>query len=424
MLTTRAALAAAIVWAGALAPAQAVAPLSLDDAFRRVIETHPDLAALSVQRQALDARIEIAAQAPALQFGASVENALGSGAAAGFGGAEFTLSLAGVLERGDKRAARAVLAERELEQIEPQVEARRLDLLAEVARRYLDALAAEQTAQLLREELQQRETLVQAVAQRRRAGAESEVAMFSAQAARLRVEGELDRTRRSAGHARAALAALWGETDGGYELVAVDLGRLPNLSALDTLLAQLADSPELRRFADETRLREARLQLARSERVADLQWQIGLRRLQAERDWGLVGGVSLPLGSANRAAPAMRAAEAELAALSYEREGELRALALTLHQAWREFDLAHARVQHIDSRLLPALREALDAAARSYRAGASSHLEWSQLQGELITAQRERMEAALSAHRALIELQRLTGRSFVLDSTDPDGARP
>ena len=57
-------------------------------------------------------------------------------------------------------------------------------------------------------------------------------------------------------------------------------------------------TPELRRFASEARLREARVQLARSARQADIDWQVGVRRLQAGSDWALVGSVSMPLGSA------------------------------------------------------------------------------------------------------------------------------
>jgi cobalt-zinc-cadmium efflux system outer membrane protein len=421
MLIARAAFVAAVVCAGALAPVHAAAPLTLDAAFRRVIDTHPDLAALRAEQQALAARIDIAALEPALELGASLENALGSGTVAGLDGAEFTLSLAGVLERGGQRAGRIAVAERELEQLEPSVAGRRLDLLAEVARRYLDALAAEQFEQILRAEQQQREALAAAVASRRRAGAESESAALAARAAQLRVEGELDLALRAAAHARATLAALWGSADGDFALTGADLGRLPRLQALDELLERLADSPEMQRFAHAERLREARLQLARSAASADLQWQFGLRRLQAERDWAMVAGVSIPLGGAGRAEPGIRAAQAELAALAFERESEQRALALTLHQAHRAFDLAAAQVQHLDARLLPALEAALEAAERSYRSGASSPLEWSQLQGELIGARRTRIEAALSAHRALIELQRLTGRSFAFDADRSEG---
>ena len=134
--------------------------------------------------------------------------------------------------------------------------------------------------------------------------------------------------------------------------------------------------------------------------------------------------MAIPFGSAQRAEPGVRAAEAELALIALEREGQQRALAATLGEAWSQLDLAIAHVQQIDTRLLPSLRAAAAAAARSYRAGAASYLESAQLQSELFEVQRERMDAALAAHRALIELQRLTGQRFTVAAAPDQGVTP
>jgi cobalt-zinc-cadmium efflux system outer membrane protein len=143
-----------------------------------------------------------------------------------------------------------------------------------------------------------------------------------------------------------------------------------------------------------------------------VEWHVGVRRLHAERDWGLVGSVSVPFGSKHRAEPDIRAAQAELAAIEFEREGEHLALQATLAEAWSQLDLAVATAQRIDTSLLPVLQRAARAAEQSYRAGASSYLEWAQLQSDVTAAGRERLDASLAAHRALIELQRLTGETL------------
>lgn len=420
----RAALAAVVLCLCASVPAGAESPLSLNQAFRRVIDSHPDLEAYRFTEQALAAEANAAAQAPPLRFQSELENALGSGSAAGLGGAELTLSLASVIERGDKPGARSAVAERRREAVALEREGHRLDLLAEVARRYLDALAAQALSALLAEDLAQRAGLVEAAAQRRRAGAEAESVALAAEAARLRVLGEQARSARAAEHARRRLALLWGGDGAEFSLAGVDLHRLPALPDRALLQRHLAESPELQRFAHVARLREARLQLARTSRIADIDWQVGLRRLQAEGDWALVGSVAIPFGSARRAEPGLRAAEAELAAIEFEREGTRRALTATLGEAWSQLDLAIAHAQQIDAQLLPALGAAAEAAARSYHSGATSYLDWAQLQGELIEVQRERLDAALAAHRALIELQRLTGQTFVVAASPEQGTTP
>jgi len=412
MLTVRAALAAVAVCLGAQAPVHATEPVTVNDAFKRVIDTHPELAVLRFSEVALGADADRAAQAPPLRLDASVENALGTGAASGLGGIELTVSLASVIERGDKRAARMALGARRVEGVELLREGKRLDLLAEVARRYLDALSARAVAQLIRDDLAQRERLADAAARRVRSGGTPEATFLAADAARIRGEADLAQARRRELHALRRLATLWGDTHADLALAGADLSLLPAVPDYTDLVDRLGNTPELRRFAHEARLREARLQLARTARTPDLDWQVGVRRLQADSDWGLVGSVSIPFGSAVRAAPDIRAADAELSAIEFEREGVRRMLQATLAEAWGQLDLAVSTAQHIDSDILPALQRAAAAAERAYRAGAAGYLEWAQLQSDITTARRERLDAGLAAHRALIELQRLTGETF------------
>src|SRR5688572_24513149 len=182
----RAALAAAVFLLVAGALARADEPLTLDDAFARVVETHPELEALRYGEAALAAERERAALPPPLALGAGAENVLGTGDASGFHGAELTLSLASVLERGGKRDARIAVADRRLEALALVRSAKRLDLLAEVARRYLDAASARALAELAREDAAQRARIVDAAAARVDAGGAPESTRLSAEAARLR----------------------------------------------------------------------------------------------------------------------------------------------------------------------------------------------------------------------------------------------
>jgi cobalt-zinc-cadmium efflux system outer membrane protein len=167
-------------------------------------------------------------------------------------------------------------------------------------------------------------------------------------------------------------------------------------------------------IVDERRIREARLRLARSNAVPDLDWRLGVRWLQEGRDAALVGGVSLPLGSRARAQPEIRVAEAELAALELEREARDVALYATLAEAHGRYRVARLEVERTREDILPRLARAERAAERAYRAGATSYLEWAQLQAEITEARRRQLDAALEAQRALIELQRLTGAPLLV----------
>ena len=415
-----AALAACVVALAVALPTHAAAPLSLDDAFARVADTHPQLRLFDARNDVLRAELERATLGPALVAGAELENAFGTGEASGLGGAEVTLTLASVLERGGKLDARRILANSRIDALAVEREAQRLDLLAEVARRYLDIVAAQQQGRIAALDVAQRQGTVAATRERHVAGASPESVVFTAQAALARAELDKARAEERADAARQHLAALWGERAPGFSVVEQDATALPAIAGFDVLEDWLDRTPELAQFVGERRIREARLQLARSEATPDVDWQVGVRRLQESGDFGLVGSISMPLGTRSRAQPGIRAAEAELAALSVEREAKGLALYSTLAEAHGRYRVARIEVRRLGEDVLPRLAKAEAAAAQAYRAGAASYLEWATLQAEHTDARRQQLDAALAAHRALVEIQRLTGQPFVATASATD----
>jgi cobalt-zinc-cadmium efflux system outer membrane protein len=143
-------------------------PLRLAEALELTLATHPELRIYAATERRMAAQREVAGLRSPLALEAEVEN-IGhtSGDAAG----EYTLSLATVLERGGKREARIAVAASQLDALTLLREQTRLDLIAEVARRYLDVVRAQQQATLSATEVAQRVRTVEAAAQRVQAGA-------------------------------------------------------------------------------------------------------------------------------------------------------------------------------------------------------------------------------------------------------------
>ncbi|MGX9721559.1 TolC family protein [Stenotrophomonas acidaminiphila] len=394
------------------------APLTLDEAVSRVARTHPDLRLPELRRAAAQARHDGAGLKPPLVFGVDIENALGSGDSRGFDAAEVTVSLAGVLERGGKLDARRALAQANIDALAPQREIARLDLMAEVARRYLAITAARGQQRIALDDIEQRRRAVAAARLRLQAGASPASTLMTAQAALAQAELDRDRAGEAERAARLALAALWNAREADFAAVSGDPLRLPALQDFQQLATLLSDTPELAAIAGEARVRQAQLQLARSQLRGDLSWQLGVRNDRASNDTALVGGFSLPLGSARRAGPEIRAAEAELAMSAVERESRALQLYATLAEAHGRYGTARLEVARMDSDVLPQLQRAEKAAETAWRAGAISYLEWAQLQAMRIEARQRQLDAALAAQTALIEIQRLTGQPLVATASE------
>ncbi|MCH1909025.1 MULTISPECIES: TolC family protein [Stenotrophomonas] len=393
-------------------------PLTLDAAISRVARTHPDLRLPVLQRAAAEARYEGAGFKPPLAFGVDIENALGTGASRGFDASEVTVSLAGVLERGGKLDARRALAQANIDTLAPQREITRLDLMAEVARRYLAITAARGQRRIALDDIEQRRRAVAAARVRLQAGASPASTLMTAQAALAQAELDRDRAVQAERAARLALAALWNAREADFTEVSGEPLQLPALEDFQQLAALLSDTPELALIAGEARVREAQLQLARSELRGNLSWQLGMRNNRDSGDTALVGGFSLPLGNARRAGPEIRAAEAELAMSAVQRESRALQLYSTLAEAHGRYATARLEVARLDSDVLPQLQRAEKAAESAWRAGAISYLEWAQLQAMRIEARQRQLDAALAAQTALIEIQRLTGQPLVATASE------
>lgn len=394
------------------------APLTLDEAVSRVARTHPDLRLPVLQRAAAEARYEGAGFKPPLVFGVDVENALGTGANRGFDASEVTVSLAGVLERGGKLDARRALAQANIDAIAPQREVTRLDLMAEVARRYLAVTAARGQRRIAMDDIEQRRRAVAAARVRMLAGASPASTLMTTQAALAQAELDRDRAEQAERAARMALAALWNAREADFTEVSGEPLQLPALEDFQQLATLLSDTPELAVIAGEARVREAQLQLARSELRGNLSWQMGVRNSRASGDNGLVGGFSMPLGTARRAGPEIRAAETELAMSAVQRESRALQLYSTLAEAHGRYGTARMEVARMGSDVLPQLQRAEKAAETAWRAGAISYMEWGQLQAMRIEARQRQLDAALAAQTALIEIQRLTGQPLVATASE------
>lgn len=408
----------AAIAAFALVPrvhAQQPAPvvLTLDEAIARVALDHPELRLIDARRPVLEARRDAAGLRPPVQLGVELENLLGNGGARGVREAEATVSLSGVLERGDKLDARRLLAQANIDALAPQRATARLDLLAETARRYLAVAQAQAALQIALADIEQRQRAVAAARLRLQAGASPESVLFTAQAMQAQAELDRDRAIEQADAARRTLAALWGAREPAFGAVSGDPLHLPALADLAVLTTELERAPELAELLGEQRIREAQLQLARTAARPDWSWQAGVRNNRADHTTSLVGGFSIPLGSARRAAPEIRQAQADLALLPYQRQARQQQLFATLAEAHGRYRGARLEVQRMAGDVLPQLGKAERAAERAWRAGAASYMEWAQLQAMRIEARQRQLDAAIAAQTALIEIQRLTGQSLV-----------
>ena len=372
-------------------------PLTLSKALSRAMAQNPGLQVFDFRLQGLEGRRVTADQNPALEAGLEVENFLGSDNLRGVDGAEYTLSLSSVLELGGKRQARVSVVDSQYGRVEAERRA--------VTQRFVAPLALQEKIELAAEAVALAEATHEIVTRRADRGATPQAEVMRAKAALTRSRIQQSRLRAAYESRKMALASLWGDTSPDFQILEGDLFQFDSSDDFDALYQRVSDSPAIQIYASEQRIREAEIQLARSQSESDIRWQVGVRRFEETDDTALTAGFSVPLFSGRRNRGEVQAALAARDEVRFRREDTL----LRLHS--RLFDAYHLRQQNIETveqirgQMLPDLTEALTQTREAYEGGRYSYVEWTAAQRELLSAQQALVDAATTAllNQALIE---------------------
>ena len=398
-----------VLLSAAISAPVSAAGLRLDQVLVKVLENHPQLRIADYEARAIAARIKIAAQRPADRVRIEAQNFGGSGEARWLGNMETTLSLARVLELGDKSAFRTAVATQESHLLRDRQAALRLDLLTEAARRFLRVALDQERLRIAAEAVDQTQKTRAIVASRIQAGVAPQAERYRIDIDLAQQELALEDAEHELASARIRLAALWNDLEAGFTEVSAALYSLARPPAFETYAGLLERNPDLARFNSQQRLAEARLRLAGIRRKPDIELNAGLRYLGASNDIGFVLSASLPLGSASRAAPAIEEAELLSRIDPLALEQQRAELSATLYALYQELLHSRTAAERLEQRIIPATERAVQEYAKLYDAGRLSLLELVEAERKRRHARRQLLESAYHFHRLQLEIDRLTG---------------
>jgi cobalt-zinc-cadmium efflux system outer membrane protein len=408
----RALCACLIFAASSVAGAAEAPPLTLHDAIERALAGNPDLQGRAFALRAAEGRVEQAGLRPNPELSLALENFAGSGATQGADVLESTLSLSQVIELGDKRGHRVGVASAERESVVLEQQGRQLDVLAEVAQRFIAVVAAQEQLSLAGQVEALTQSTLDAMDRRVQAARSPQAERSRAAIARIRARLDRQRAEQTLQSARLQLAALWGSGDWQFGDAQADLYAVPAIE-FATLAGRIHRNPDLLRLATEGRLREAEQRLAQAQRRPNLQVGAGVRRFEDSGDSAFVAALSIPLPAFDRNQGAITEARAqsELNAIQ-RRAAEARARA-TLRALHQEFVVARQEAEALRTEVVPQAERALVQTESVFTRGRYSYLELVNAQRELMDARRAAIDAAADAHRLVAELERLTAEPLI-----------
>jgi len=389
--------------------------LSLQEAVARALAANPGLRAAEFDVTVERARRDYAALPTPLRIETEVENFAGSGVASSFGGAEVTLQLGKVIELGGKQRLRTELGDARISLAELDRDIARLNVAAEVARRFVDVVIHQERVTLAQEAIalivQTNDIVRRRVEVGRTSDAQrmtTEITLAQARLGAERIQSELEA-------ARVSLSTLWAQETPDFSSVAAELYRLPTTVSFADLRQSLENNPELGRFLDAAQIQEAQRRLAESGARPDLLAAAGVRHLGQVDDFGLVFSLSMPIGNARRAGPGVAEAQARLDQSPMNAEQRRLELSATLFGFFQQLSNARSEYMVLSDELLPQAEEAARLYQQGFELGSQTLLELNQAQNQLVALQVDQLAAASTFHRTLIEID------YLLGGTDPSG---
>ena len=398
-------LAAALL-AGALCGQYSTAAhaeaLTLEQAFAKASDGAPRLAADQAAIEAARAKRAQATVGPNPTVTVTGENLAGSGRYNVLSQSEFTATYSQTLERGDKREARTLYAERGIGLAEANARVTRLDLAARVERAYFDVIIADEVAWAAGYRLKV-EREMQTEALRRVRGYKDPLFVETRAAARVaQAQIDLDEAKRRQTASRMVLASFWGGTGAGIE---VSGGVLTPVSSP----LAIARSDEALEEATLARARAA-VALEETRRVQDYTLSGGVRYLRGTGDVALVTGITIPLGRFDRNQGNIEAAQAEGRRLEFAAEADRLERLRRLASLRAEADAGRLRANSIRTEVVPRTVRTLEQVRAGYRRGGFSFRDVQDAADAIVEAQKLWIAAANQWRDLQTEIDRLSGR--------------
>ena len=339
-------------------------------------------------------------------------------------GAESTVMLSQLIEMGDKRRKRIRAASLGRDLAAMDYEARRLDILTQVDKSFIDVLAAQHRLELTERFVELSTRALDAVEARVQAGKDSPIEKIRAQIALSNVKIKSAQAKQNLVAARKNLASLWAADKPVFEKAVADFDEVRPVPSSQALADLIGNHPDLARWAVEIEQRRAAFDLAKAKGKSDITLAGGIQYLEGSAETAMVVGVSLPLPffDVNQGGK-MRAANRLAQANEQQKVARMR-INIALTRAHQALSNAYMEATELKNNVLQNAQTLLDAATEGYEQGKFDYLHVLDAQRTYFEARLQHLDSLTACHKARADVERLIGQSLENANQTPEIKQP
>jgi cobalt-zinc-cadmium efflux system outer membrane protein len=386
--------------------------LTLRQVLALTLMNNPELKAFSWETRAAEARELQAGLWPNPQLGLDVEDVGGSGPRSGFDAAETTIGLSQLIELGDKAQKRRNVAALDKELSGWDYQAKRLDVLTEAGKAYVELLAIQEKAKLLAELVDVSQQTVRSVTQRVDAGKDSPLEKTKALVALSGVRIEHKQVLQELENARKNAASFWASEQPQFMQAQGQLETVVDIPDIQDLQQKLLQNPQLARWEKEIARSKAALELEKSKVISDISIGAGVKRFNETDDNAFVFGIAIPLPVSDRNQGGRMEAVYNLSK-SYEEQRAARIRVMNqFNRIYTELSISRDKIKELQATILPGARDVFDASRVAYMEGKIDYLNVLDAQRTFFQVRVQYIDVLAAHHKAVADMECLIGQEI------------
>jgi len=386
--------------------------LTLRQALALALMHNPRLKAYSWKVRETEAMQLEASLRPNPELQVEVENIGGPGEKREFDSALLTIQLSRLIELGGKRSKRERVALLDNILAGWDYETEKLDLLTEVAKIFVDVLAAQQKLAFTEELLLLSQEVLSVVERRIDAGKDSPLEKTKAAVAHSTIKIEHQRAIRELEATRKRLSSAWCIDEPLFTSAAGHLNIVYPVPPIDDLSDFIEENPEIIKGSLEIDKQRAALDLEKARAFPDVTLSGGLQRFNDTSEKLFVFGISIPLQFSNRNQAGKLLAAYKLAGTRQVRKAEETRIHMELESTYNDLSSAYMEATELREHVLHGAQSVFDASMLSYKEGKLDYLNVLDAQRTLFEVKKKYIEVLAEYHKAKADVEQLIGRSI------------
>lgn len=381
--------------------------LTLKQALLLSLAKNPTLARFPWKIKAAEARILQSTFWSNPEFAVELEEFAGRDDRQAFDATELTIQFSQKIELGGKISKKTKIASIEKDLINWDYEEKRLEIFTITGKAFLATLMAQEKVKLAKDLLNLANKIHDTVSRRVDSGKVSPIELTRINVLVANSEIDWEKENNYLHMAKQNLSSLWENLEPKFEKVTGDFYKINLIPSLQNLEKRIVNNPKIARIKKEIEKEKAIVDLEESQKIPDVDFDLGVRFFSETDDQALVAGFSLPLPIFNRNQGNILSAKYNVKEIATKERSIQLEIRSSLAKSYGEVSISLMEIKKLKEHVLNNSESIFEAIRKGYQQGKFGYLEVLDAQRGFFEMKSRHIEAFALYHMGVMKIESL-----------------